>query len=90
MIDKEYIKHLTRNLCFELSDAETTKIIKEIQDLDQMLKESNFEQQQKQYSPVNNPRVINCAKFRKDVPDKQLNKDYLSNAKKADKYVVGK
>lgn len=88
MIDKEYIKHLTANLCFELSDEQTRKILAEIQELDNMLAESDFDDQK--YSPVNNPRVVNCATLRKDVCDKQLDKDYLSNAKKADKYVVGK
>lgn len=88
MIDKEYIKHLTKNLYIELSDEQTSKIIKEIQELDGLLAATNFDYTK--YTPVNNPRVINCAKFRKDVPDKKLDKDYLSNAKKADKYVVGK
>ncbi|XQP55648.1 MAG: hypothetical protein ACOQNY_02470 [Mycoplasmoidaceae bacterium] len=90
MVDKEYIKHLTKNLCFELSEEQTAKIIKEIQELDQDLEQSHFDVENPKYKPVNNPRVINCAKMRKDVPDKQLEKDYLSNAKKSDKYVVGK
>ncbi|MCQ3907704.1 MAG: hypothetical protein MJ219_03020 [Mycoplasmoidaceae bacterium] len=90
MIDKEYIKHLTKNLCFELSDEQTNKIIKEIQDLDRQLKESNFEVDNIKFAPVNNPRVINFAKLRPDIPDKKLDKDYLSNAKVANKYVVGK
>lgn len=88
MIDKDYIKHLSKNLCFELSDEQTNKILKELQDLDDMMLATHFDD--KIYSPVNGPRVINYAKFRKDVPDKDLKKDYLSNAKKADKYVVGK
>ncbi len=88
MIDKEYIKRLTNSLCFELSDEQTNKIIKEIQELDEELKHSNYEKHQA--SPVCYTRAVNCAKFRKDVPDKQLDKDYLSNATVADKYVVGK
>lgn len=88
MIDKDYIKRLAQSLCFELSDEQTNAIIKEIQELDEELKQSNYEKHQA--SPVYYTRVVNCAKFRKDVPDKQLKKDYLSNAKVVDKYVVGK
>lgn len=89
-IDRDYVKQLARSLYFEFSDEQLEKIVKEIQELDDQMHKANLEELIKKYTPVNYTRVTNCAKLRQDKPDKQLNKDYLSNAKKADKYVVGK
>lgn len=90
MIDKEYINKLASSLYFELSDNETKKIIKEIQDLDAQLQATNITPKNLKASPVNYSRAVNCATFRKDKPVKKQDKDYLSNATVANKYVVGK
>lgn len=89
-IDHDYVKALARSLYFEFSDEQLEKIVKEIQELNEQLEKENFSELTSKYTPVNYTRVVNCAKLRQDKPDKQLEKDYLSNAKKADKYVVGK
>lgn len=90
-IDQAYIKELAHSLYFEFSDEQLQKIIKEIQELDDELQKTNFKELTGNYTPVNYTRVSNCAVLRRDdQPDKKYDKDYLSNAKKADKYVVGK
>lgn len=90
-IDQEYIKELARSLYFEFTNEQLQKIVKEIQELDDELQQANFEQLIAKHTPVNYTRVTNCAKLRRDdAADKKYDKDYLSNAKKADKYVVGK
>ena len=89
-IDHEYVKQLARSLYFEFSDEQLDLIVKEIQQLDDQMQKTDLNALIQKYTPVNYTRVTNCAKLRQDKPDKQLNKDYLSNAKKADKYVVGK
>ncbi|MCQ3908476.1 MAG: hypothetical protein MJ200_02795 [Mycoplasmoidaceae bacterium] len=90
-IDQAYIKELSHSLFFDFSDKQLEKIIKEIQELDDELQKTNFDKLVGSYTPVNYTRVSNCAKLRRDdQPDKKYDKDYLSNAKKADKYVVGK
>ncbi|MCQ3914955.1 MAG: hypothetical protein MJ201_04300 [Mycoplasmoidaceae bacterium] len=90
-IDQEYIKELARSLYFELSDEQLQKIVAEIQELDEQLQRANFSELTSKFTPVCYTRVSNCAKLRRDdEPDKKYDKDYLSDAKKADKYVVGK
>ncbi|XQP55146.1 MAG: hypothetical protein ACOQNV_00025 [Mycoplasmoidaceae bacterium] len=90
-IDQEYVKELAHSLFFEFDDEQLQKIIKEIQELDDELQKTDFQKLVGSYTPVNYTRVTNCAKLRRDdQPDKKYDKDYLSNAKKADKYVVGK
>ncbi|MBQ0045780.1 MAG: hypothetical protein KBS35_02725 [Mycoplasma sp.] len=90
-IDQDYIKRLARSLFFDFSDEQLQKIVKEIQELDDQLQLANFEELIAKFTPVDHPRVSNCAKLRRDdEADKKYDKDYLSNAKKADKYVVGK
>ncbi len=90
MIDKENINKLASSLYFELSEEETEKIIKEIQQLDKQLQATNVDPKNLNVKPVNYTRAVNCATFRKDQPEQKQDKDYLANAEVANKYVVGK
>lgn len=89
MIDKKYLKELAQKLYFELDDKEVEKIAKDIENLEVELQDYQKEIDPKSI-PADYPRVKNCAVLRKDVIAKSEKKDYLSNAKTADKYVVGK
>lgn len=90
-INKVFIKELSHSLFFDFSDEQLGKIVNDIQRIDQHLKQSNYDKLIGSYTPVTYTRVVNCAKFRRDdEPDKIYDKDYLSNAKRADKYVIGK
>ncbi len=86
MIDRQYIKQLAKSMCFDVSDEQADKIVTEIKELNDSLQHIL----KTDATPVNYARAVNYASLRHDVADKQLEKDYLSNAKKADKYVVGK
>ncbi len=89
MIDKKYIKELAQKLYFELDDKQVDLIAKDLENLEKQL--AIYQQEIDPNSiPADYPRVKNCATLRKDIVSKSDKKDYLSNAKKADKYVVGK
>lgn len=89
MIDKEYIKQLAKKLYFELDDKQVQTIVGDLSNLEGQLK--NYQKVIDEKSiPADYPRVRNCAVLRKDEITKPDKKDYLSNAKTADKYVVGK
>ena len=90
MIDKEYIKKLTASLCFELSDNQTNQIINEIELLDKQLQQAEISLKNLKAQPTNYSRAVNCSTFRKDVVSFKQDKEYLSNAKVINNYVVGK
>lgn len=89
MIDKKYIKELAQKLYFELGDKQVDLIAKDLESLEKQLDVYQKEIDAKSI-PADYPRVKNCATLRKDVVSKSDKKEYLSNAKTADKYVVGK
>jgi len=90
MIDKNYIKKLAKTLCLEEDEDQIEKVIQDIIALNDELKNINIDPNSIDAIPVDYPRVVNCASLRKDVPSKKTDKDYLNNAKVANKYVVGK
>jgi len=90
MIDKKQIEELAKNLCFEEDKDQIEKVIQDIKGLDNDLKDINIDPNSIDAIPVDYPRVVNCASLRKDVPEQKEDKDYLSNAKVANKYMVGK
>lgn len=89
MIDKEYIKQLAKKLYIELDDEQLDKVTDEINEMEKQLAEYRKDINPATI-PADYPRVKNCAVLRKDIISKPAKKDYLSNAKVADKYVVGK
>jgi len=90
MIDKNYLKELTKSLRFNLDDEQVDKLVMELSEIDGMIQHAK-KTVDPSITPVNYPRVKNCGKLRKDTPvDNKDKKEYLSNAKVADKYVVGK
>lgn len=90
MNNKNYLKELAKSLFFELSDEQIEKLSVEMDEIQEMIDQAKKTVDDK-VEPSNYPRVVNCSSLRKDVPVvNEKKKDYLSNAKVADKYVVGR
>lgn len=89
MINKKYIEELAQKLYFRLDDKQVDLIAKDLENLEKQLAVYQQEIDSKSI-PADYPRVKNCAVLRKDVVSKSGKKEYLSNAKTFDKYVVGK
>lgn len=88
-IDKEFVRALGKDLLIDLTDAEIEYFIPFIQDNENYMDKFIEEAKKFKLTPRYFPKTINCAKLREDTPINHK-EDYLSDAKKADKYVVGK